>query len=94
MGYYNGSKMISDLLAGQRDNLQYIIEANTTTGYTYIGYSPIGTKQSAAGWIIQRIYEHTVSNTTTTQRQWADLDYNTHSQIWDNRADYSYTIPT
>jgi hypothetical protein len=57
------------------------------SGITYVGYAPIGTATSAAGWKIKRLDE---SGDPELIILFADGDAN-YDNVWDNRAALSYS---
>jgi len=72
--------------------LHSIVEENTSTQITYIGYSYPGDKKTDPKWIIKKVSETTVGDIVTTESIWADNDNSSFKKKWSERASYSYEI--
>lgn len=67
-----------------------IIEEDSATGITYIGYAPLGTETSEAKWMIIRVTEVTAGTVTTTTTEYVRGVGMKYESVWDNRAALTY----
>lgn len=82
-GTDSGTKRALDVVTESRA-LDFAVDDASAT-VTYIGFAPMGTATSAAGWQIKKLL---VSGTVTIGR-YCDSDAN-FDNVWDDRASLTY----